>query len=131
MPLGNSGVNKCCNSMRSLVSVPVLSNTTASTRASDSKDCTSRSNTPWRARLPAAASMAAGVANDKAQGQVTINTDTATIMALPGDSPQAQTAASAATTSTASKNGLAMRSASAASRGLCNEAVCIKFTIAA
>ena len=73
----------------------------------------------------------AGVAKDKAQGQVTINTDTATIMALPGDSPQAHTAANAATTNTANKNGLAMRSASAANRGLCNEAVCIKLTIAA
>jgi hypothetical protein len=69
--------------------------------------------------------MADGVANDKAQGQVTIKTATAAIMALLGDVCQDQAAAATAVNNTISKKGLAMRSANAAKRGLCNDAVCI------
>ena len=68
----------------SRVSVPVLSNMTVSTLANASKASSLRTNTPRRAKAPAAASMAAGVASDKAQGQVTTNTATATISAWPG-----------------------------------------------
>ena len=47
-----------------------------------------RTSTPLRAKAPAVASMAAGVAKDKAQGQVTINTATATITACAGSLDQ-------------------------------------------
>ena len=73
--------------------------------------------------------MADGVAKDKAQGQVTINTDTAIMMALLGESPHAHAAAKAATHNTVNKKGLAIRSANAANLGLCSEAVCINFTM--
>ena len=43
-----------------------------------------RTSTPLRANAPAVANMAAGVAKDKAQGQVTISTATATITACAG-----------------------------------------------
>jgi hypothetical protein len=46
-----------------------------------------RTNTPRLAKFPAADNMAAGVANDKAHGQVTTNTATATIKACPGSRP--------------------------------------------
>ena len=70
--------------MPSRVSVPVLSNTMVSTWASASSPCRLRTSTPWRASVPAAVSMATGVASDSAHGQVTMSTATATISACPG-----------------------------------------------
>ena len=75
--------------------------------------------------------MAAGVAKVKAQGQVTMSTDTATIKACAGETDQASQALNTAANNTASKKGLAMRSAKMAKRGLCKEALCIKSTICA
>ena len=66
------------------MSVPVLSNITVSTAASASNASSRRTSTPRRASAPAADNMAAGVASDKAQGQVTTSTDTATISARCG-----------------------------------------------
>ena len=70
-----------CKRCPSWVKVPVLSNTTVSISASPCKDCNSRTSTPPRANRPALASIAAGVASDRAHGQVTIKTETATIKA--------------------------------------------------
>ena len=53
-------------------------------RRSASSACRRRTSTPRRASAPAAASVAAGVASDSAQGQVTISTATATPSAWPG-----------------------------------------------
>ena len=67
-----------------VVSVPVLSMNSRSSRAmlsSASSRCTS---TPRRARPPAAATSAAGAASDSAHGQVTMSTDTATHTARDG-----------------------------------------------
>jgi hypothetical protein len=75
--------------------------------------------------------MAAGVAKDKAHGQVTMSTDTATISAWPGEVDHAKAALKAAANNTAHKKGLATLSAKAAKRGLCSEALCIKPTISA
>ena len=72
------------NANASRVNVPVLSNTTVLTVASASSPCRRRTSTPRRAKAPALASMAAGVASDNAQGQVTISTATATISAWLG-----------------------------------------------
>ena len=66
----------------SRVKVPVLSKIKVSTSAKASKACKWRTKTPCRASVPDAANIAAGVASDKAQGHVTINTDTATINAM-------------------------------------------------
>jgi hypothetical protein len=73
--------------------------------------------------------MAAGVAKDKAQGQVTISTDTATISACPGLTGQAQAAAANAAINTNHKKGLARRSAKRAKRGLLIAADAIKATV--
>ena len=118
-----------CTHRRSRLRVPVLSNTTVSTCASASKACRRRTNIPPPARRPAAASMAAGVASDRAQGQVTTNTDTATISARSGSLSHHHRAAPAALSITPTKNGLARRSASSASVGLVLEAASIRATI--
>ena len=75
--------------------------------------------------------MATGVANDKAHGQVTISTATATMSAWPGSVGHHQTAAKPAATSTPTRKGRAMRSASWAKRGFCSEALSISATICA
>jgi hypothetical protein len=54
---------------RSCVSVPVLSKTTLFTSDKVSNACRRRTRMPLPARAPAEASMAAGVARDKAQGR--------------------------------------------------------------
>ena len=113
----------------SVVKVPVLSQTTRSTSAMASSDCKSRTKTPWRARFPAAASIAAGVAKDKAHGQVTINTATATISACPGLDDHDHAAAPMAANNTIHKKGLAQRSAKRAKRGLLRAADAIKATV--
>jgi hypothetical protein len=68
----------------SRVKVPVLSKITVSIWARFCRALRRRTSTPLRAKAPAVASMAAGVASDKAQGQVTISTATATITACAG-----------------------------------------------
>ena len=118
-----------CTAMPSRVSVPVLSNTSASTLARASSPCRLRTSTPWRASVPAAVNMATGVAKDKAHGQVTISTATATISAWPGSEGHHQTTASPAASNTAKRKGRAIRSASWARRGFCNEALSIKARI--
>ena len=120
-----------CNAIASRVSVPVLSNTTVSICARASSPCRLRTSTPCRASVPAAVNIATGVANDNAQGQVTMSTATATISACPGSLGHHQAAAAKAASNTATKNGLAMRSASWARRGFCRPALSIKATICA
>ncbi|MNV55541.1 hypothetical protein D3C71_1477760 [compost metagenome] len=120
-----------CSAMPSRVSVPVLSNTTVSTPASASSPCRLHTNTPWRASVPAAVNMATGVASDSAHGQVTMSTATATINAWPGSEGHQYTAANTAAKSTATRKGLAMRSASCAKRGFCSDALSISATICA
>ena len=73
--------------------------------------------------------MAAGVARDKAQGHVTINTETATIKAWLGLVCHHHAAEPKANNNTPNKNGLAIRSASWAKRGFWIDALCIKSTI--
>ena len=109
--------------------MPVLSNTKVSTQASVSKAASLRTNTPPLAKVPALASMAAGVANDNAHGQVTTSTATATISAWAGSCGHHHAAAPNAANKTKAKNGLAIRSASTAAWGLVVEALCIKATI--
>ena len=117
--------------MPSCVSVPVLSNTTVSIVASDSRACRLRTRTPSRAKAPAAESMATGVAKDSAQGQVTISTATATIRACCGSLGHHHTSAASAASSTKTRKGRATRSASWANRGFCSEALSISATISA
>ena len=69
------------------------------------------SNSPRRAKVPAAATQAAGAASDSAQGQVTISTDTATATAREGSINCHASAARPASTSTAARNHPATRSA--------------------
>ncbi|KAF1056768.1 MAG: hypothetical protein GAK34_00116 [Delftia tsuruhatensis] len=73
--------------------------------------------------------MATGVASDSAQGQVTMSTATATIMALPGSVGHHQMAAPSAASSTTTRKGRATLSASWARRGFCSEALSIRPTI--
>ena len=73
--------------------------------------------------------MAAGVASDRAQGQVTISTATATASAREGSTCHQAKPAAAAATSTSTRKGAAMRSASTASRGFSVEACSIRRTI--
>jgi hypothetical protein len=73
--------------------------------------------------------MAAGVASDNAQGQVTMSTDTATIKACEGLCCHHQAAANPAKSKTPHKKGLATRSANKAMLGLDTEALSIKVTI--
>ena len=86
---------------------------------------------PPPASRPAAANMAAGVARESAQGQVTTSTDTATMSARSGSRSHHHSAAPAALSSTASKKGLASRSAMRASVGLVAEAASISATMCA
>ena len=115
--------------MPSRVKVPVLSKTTVSTSANASRPWRLRTSTPWRASVPAADNMATGVASDKAQGQVTINTDTATMSAWAGSVGHHHSAARKAASKTAIKKGRATRSATCANRGFCNDALSISATI--
>ena len=114
---------------RSWVKVPVLSNTTAVTRDKASKACRRRTNTPPCARAPADDSIAAGVAKDKAQGQVTMSTATATDKACVWSMGHQYSAAPAAANMTKTKKGAAMRSAKMAKRGLSMDAFSIRLTI--
>ena len=86
---------------------------------------------PPLASAPALASMAAGVASDKAQGQVTTRMATAIISACPGSDGHHQAQANPAASSTKMRNGLANRSASCAMCGLLVEACAISATICA
>ena len=113
----------------SSVNVPVLSKMTVSTLANICKACKRLSNTPPLANAPAVANMAAGVAKDNAQGQVTMSTETATIRACAGLCCQPHRAAKPAAKSTPHKNGLATLSAIKAMLGLDTEALSIKATI--
>ena len=108
--------------------MPVLSNTTVSTPASASTACRRRTRMPRRANAPALASMAAGVASDSAQGQVTTRMATATISACPGSRGHHQRQARPAAASTNSRKGVARRSASCAMRGLLMAACSISAT---
>ena len=119
------------NAMVSAVKVPVLSNTMLSICERLSNACKRRTKIPLRANPPAAAKSAAGVANDNAQGQVTISTETAIITALAGSVCHHHTAAPNADNNTISKKGLASLSAYCAKRGLSTEACSIKSTICA
>ena len=113
----------------SRVKVPVLSNTTRSTCDSASRACKRRTKVPCRARAPALASIAAGVASDRAQGQVTTKMATAIIKACPGSVRHHQAQARPAASSTQMRNGLAKRSAKVAMCGLLVEACAINATI--
>jgi hypothetical protein len=108
-----------------------LSKTTVSMDAPVSSASSRRSTMPRRASAPAAASVAAGVARDSAQGHVTISTATAMPSAWPAPVGHHHHAAAAAAAITASRKGPAMRSASLASRGLSTEARSISATMAA
>src|SRR5574344_1259619 len=66
-----------CTANPSCVRVPVLSKTIVCTLAKASNPCRLRTNTPCRAKEPAAVKMATGVAKDRAQGQVTMSTTAA------------------------------------------------------
>ena len=130
--VGRAGLLTACATCNwSWVNVPVLSNTTVSTLANVSSACKRRTNTPPFAKRPAVANMAVGVANDKAQGQVTIRTATATDKACWGSIRHHTKPAPMASKKTTIKNGVAMRSASCASRGFSVLARSIKETIAA
>ena len=113
------------------VKVPVLSNTKVSTRASASMAPSLRTSTPARASAPAAASMAVGVARDRAQGQVTTKMATAVITPRCGSTVHHHAPAPAASSKTMSKKGRAMRSASAAISGLVVEAATMSAAISA
>ena len=115
--------------MLAWVRVPVLSKITVSMLARDSIACIRRTSTPWRANRPADVNIAAGVANDSAQGHVTTSTATAAIKARAGSVGHQNTTAKAAASSTKIKNGLATLSASTASRGLSVDACAISDTI--
>ena len=101
------------------------------TVASTSSASRRRSNTPRRASDPLAQSKADGVASDRAQGQVTISTDTATHTARAGSITLHTAAAAAASSSTAHRNGAAQRSAQRADAGRSVAASRIKLTMAA
>ena len=66
------------------VSVPVLSKTTRSTRAKVARASGETTSTPMAARRPCAAVSAAGMASDKAQGQLTTSTASVTSKARDG-----------------------------------------------
>ena len=102
-----------------------------STCAKASSACSRRTSTPLLASAPALASMAAGVASDSAQGQVTTRIATAIISAWPGSVGHHQMQASPAASSTKIRKGLARRSASNAICGLLVEACSISATICA
>ena len=121
----------CRSAKTSRVSVPVLSKTTVSTPASASSACKRRTSTPRRAIQPALASRAAGVASDRAQGQVTTRMETATISARAGSCGHHPAQAAPAASSTASKKGRAILSARRATPGLLLAACSISATICA
>ena len=75
--------------------------------------------------------MAAGVASDKAQGQVTTNIATAIINACPGSLGHHHAQARPAASNTKIRNGFAIRSASSAICGLLVAACAISATICA
>ena len=72
---------------------------------------------PARARAPRAAVIAAGVASERAQGQVTTRTETSTGTILAGSWSSHPTATPAASTRTPAMNHAAARSASTAIAG--------------
>ena len=119
-----------CRCGRCVVNVPVLSRNSRCIVAKGSSASMRRSSTPRCASACAAASNAAGVARDSAQGQVTISTDTATQIARGGSITLHATPPAAARTNTAQRNGPAQRSAQRAAAGRCVAAPCIKPTIA-
>ena len=75
-----------------VVSVPVLSSTTVSIRAKVSKLCPRLMSTPSPAKWPVEAASAAGVASDKAHGQVATKSDTVIHSAVCTSAYQAQPA---------------------------------------
>ncbi len=86
-----------------MVTVPVLSSTTVSTRRVDSSTSGPRTSTPSWAPRPVPTSSAVGVARPSAQGQATISTATAAVNAAvappPASSHPASVSAESATTS--------------------------------
>jgi len=120
------------------VSVPVLSNTTVSTRSIASRASAFRIRIPSPAPRPTPTMMAMGVARPRAQGQAMISTDTAltSAYAIRGSGPiQAQTtnvaAATARTVGTKTEAtrsatawmGARLRCASATMRTICDSTV--------
>ena len=101
---------------RPTVSVPVLSNTTLSTRWSVSSAAALRMSTPCSAPRPVATMIAVGVASPIAHGQAMTSTATALVSAYSidgaGPSSHQPTNVSAAMTSTAGTKTAATRSAS-------------------
>ncbi len=84
---------------------------------------------PFLASAPAVASMAEGVAKDKAHGQVTMSTATAIINAWLGLVLHQYAADKTAAISTANKKGFAIRSANKARRGFSVATFSISATI--
>ena len=111
------------------VNVPVLSKMTVSIWSKLSMACKCRIKMPRFTKALALASMAAGVANDRAHGQVTINTAAAVIKAWPWPCSHSKTADSTALSKMKNKKGLATRSASCDSRGFSMAAWLINCTI--
>ena len=99
------------------VSVPVLSSTTVSMRASRSMASARVTSTPRRASLAVAAASATGVASDSAQGQVTTSTASTAGKARAGSTNHQHTAVATASTRITPTNQLAARSARRTSRG--------------
>ena len=128
-PAGCSSASSTCG--QASVIVPVLSKQIVSSAArpsSASKRCTS---TPRRISAPAAASSADGAASDRAQGQVTISTETITHTARDGSIIDQAAPASTASSSTPQRNGPAIRSAARSSGGRALIAVRIRETMPA
>ncbi len=73
--------------IRPVVTVPVLSTTTVSTRRVDSNTCGPLTKIPSWAALPVPTRRAVGVARPNAQGQAMINTETAAVNANAAPAP--------------------------------------------